>query len=394
MGVHILGVVSPHPVRDVNYTGKLPRLEDWKDSLMNGYVGAPIHLEHDTTKPAIGKVDKVYFASSGVVVAEFTIDDSTELGKQVADKIEKGEYKSLSQSYTSHMNWRGDYWNLTAKEVSVCMEGALPGTRIVSLLRKDKSGVQHITWFASGFEVLKNGASQREKFAKYTALEPYAVDISKFHTRDSLNKMATDAATPSKEQFEALMAEKAALEAQVKLSNQKVDELLEMEIKNRALENAKLMHSVEPYLEGTGITKENLQEGLHACFKMGEGGKTIVTLVHSMTKKCTEATSALAAKEVEMSSTKKRPIEEVEVNHSKRTRESVIAEKAETAQERADRKYMDYFNKTYAGMTHAESTATSTMKYSAGGEEEEEEVFDMNKASDAARKEGFAKELK
>lgn len=133
----IKGVIHPPPERYVKghrlYMGPCIR-EDEVGDFMEQLAGGHVVVDHDYDKYSIGRIGNEFARGpNGSVIADLEIDLAAPGAKETIRKVESGEWSGLSIGtfLTPHGTEPG-YSHLQPFEISICEEGAIPGTHILS----------------------------------------------------------------------------------------------------------------------------------------------------------------------------------------------------------------------------------------------------------------------
>ena len=90
--------------------------------------GLPLHVEHDTSVPAVGNVLSSYEGKNGELRVMAQVEDPT-----VAQEIRNGSLRGLSLGTDCVMDMDGSTLSRSQKELSVCEEGRRDGTWITHI---------------------------------------------------------------------------------------------------------------------------------------------------------------------------------------------------------------------------------------------------------------------
>jgi hypothetical protein len=139
----VRGRCHPPQFTDPNYRG-WTLLESEATKIMPKYVGKPVYIDHDKTKPPVGKVKSVYRDKDGggSIVVDLALD-SNNAGWDTMKRIQSGDLPELSLGYHAHGNDETGLRTSEASpiEISICKRGAMPDALIFAMKVDDHAVV-------------------------------------------------------------------------------------------------------------------------------------------------------------------------------------------------------------------------------------------------------------
>jgi len=159
----VSGVMHPPPSNSVMET-QARALAYEIPKLSKTAVGRPLFVEHDYSRGPIGKIAEIGVAPSGAIMAKVDIDLSKQEGIDALEAVKNGKYKCFSMGMKFRKGGDGvSLHDFECFELSLCEEGRLEGTKIVTC-EDPRDSTCRISF--GGLEVMCNGPDQLETMIK------------------------------------------------------------------------------------------------------------------------------------------------------------------------------------------------------------------------------------
>ena len=284
----VIGIFSPH-LHDSKYDGVYIKSSEMSN-ICKKLVGLPVLIEHEEgtnvgTVMAAWKDD----AGNGKCIFSLDVDDS-DLSKSVHEKIKS---RSLQRPFSRHLA-KVDMESLSVTEkvpleVSVCSEGARPGTHILacSAAKKRASAREHKNANTIEAYILKMQGSNNNKRAEYLKMSssenPQSdakEDTSAAMSAASPEEKKSDAAPMDTSSdfnindVQALMNELQKQREQIKMlqeANNSLDEVGKKRRKNSIPQIEEFIQQLmSTYGEKLGITKNPIKTCSKAWWKIAK----------------------------------------------------------------------------------------------------------------------------
>lgn len=190
----VRGRCHPPQFTDPNYRG-WTLLESEANKIMPKYIGKPVYIEHDKTKPPVGKVKGVYRDKDGggSIIVDLSLD-SNHAGWDTMKAIQAGELPELSISYdaTGDEDTGERLSEARPLEISICKKGAMPDALIFAMKVDDYAVVssqKSKSVYTSPPIYIQNSAMSTEQEQTIPASVPAVADPLSKYGKDEIVRM-------------------------------------------------------------------------------------------------------------------------------------------------------------------------------------------------------------